>query len=180
MKGSGPLDMQKLLRCIFLSSILSVCFGQKPTLHLYGSKPDSGGWPVGKSLNWGAEQAIKEVQASGEFPFEVQISWHDDKCSRPVGMEQFISSVTAAEGRVFHGVIGSGCSSVCGGLHDIAPLYGLVVLSWGCSSPILSDGSTYPYFSRVSVSGAFHAIGWALLMRFFQWTQAGALRCCIE
>jgi len=127
---------------------------------------------------WGSQQAIADIAATGTVSFDVQVEWSDDTCGRQPAMKNFISQLSAplqTGESSFHGVIGSGCSSACGGLAELSPLWGIPVLSWGCSSPALSDSAQYPYFSRTSLSGAFHTKGWVLVARYFQWRRMASL-----
>ena len=81
-------------------------------------------------MDWVSKKAIAEIKADGRYPFDIEVDYFDDKCSRNFGMMQFITKASNLSGPNYHGIIGSGCSGVCGGIAEIAPLWGLVVLSW--------------------------------------------------
>ena len=49
----------------------------------------------------------------------------------------------------FDVIIGDACSTVCYPTSLLASAWNVPIISWGCTSEILSDKSAYPTFSRV-------------------------------
>ena len=64
---------------------------------------------------------------------------------------------------------------VCQPISLLAAAWGIPVVSWGCASPLLSDKTTYPTFSRVS--GPWTALGpmFDSIADIFNWTRVGII-----
>lgn len=110
--------------------------------------PFFGGWPVGRLVQPAFDLALREINANSSNIQFVGI-WGDSKCSPSYGPSNFVSLKKDHNVQI---VVGDGCSLACEPMAYLGGVWKAPQLSWGCSSPILSDKSRFPYFVRTSIS----------------------------
>jgi len=76
----------------------------------------------------------------------------DDQCVGSMGVNVLTKQMK--DHPEIGAILGSGCSGVCMPAATIAAGYEIPHVSWGCSSPALSDSATYPWFMRLVASDA--------------------------
>jgi len=91
----------------FLMMLVLLCLGPPlaqagPVLRLLGPRPDTGGWPVGGAMGWVSKKAIAEIKADEGYPFDIEVDYFNDKCSRNYGMKQFIMKAYLIWLRIFY------------------------------------------------------------------------------
>ena len=112
---------------------------QEP-VHLALLVPMSGSWPVGPQVAGAAALAVERVNANKSLM--LKLSWANSGCNPTQGL--------AAMGKLLRGkhridaVIGPGCSSACVVTSYLARGQEIPQLSWGCTSPSLSDKKEHP------------------------------------
>ncbi len=68
-------------------------------------------------------------------------------------------------------IIGDGCSSVCQPQALLSAAWGIPMISWGCTSPALSNKEIYPTFTRVDTTFVAFAPVLDAMLDFFGWTR---------
>src|SRR5271163_1183948 len=74
----------------------------------------------------------------------------------------------------------AGCSLVTTHVAEAAPEWNLVVLSYGASSPALSDRVRFPTLFRTHPSATIHNPTRIALMKKFKWTRIAILQSVEE
>ncbi len=111
--------------------------------------PWSQKWLVGPKIASAIILGIDEVGNRELLPgYEIDWIWRDSYCESSRGMAMAVDIWTSVPGGV-DGIIGDGCSVVCQPVSLLAAAWGIPVVSWGCTSPSLSNKETYPTFTRV-------------------------------
>lgn len=112
--------------------------------------PFSGGWAVGHQVQPGMDLALEEINSNNELLRGVTAVgiWGDSKCLASHGLSKFVSLVKE---RKVQAIIGDGCSVACEPMASLGGVWQVPQISWGCSSPILSDKSRFPYFIRTAM-----------------------------
>ena len=102
----------------------------------------------------------------------------DDQCNSASGVRVFMQQVLESEkaDKPLGALIGSGCSSVCAPVAQLCDVLQLPFMSWGCSSPALSDKTRFPFFLRTEPPDTFAASAWSDFMLHDQgWMEIGIL-----
>ncbi len=122
--------------------------GGNKTLTLGYSLPWSRGWNVGTMLAPAIVLGIREVHKR-QLLLGYEIEWmkRDSYCEPRRGMTIVVDMWASVEH--LDGIIGDGCSAVCQPQALLAAAWNIPVVAWWCSSPMLSDKSIYPTFTRV-------------------------------
>eukprot|EP00743_Colponemidia_sp_Colp-15_P007849 GILK01008502.1.p1 GENE.GILK01008502.1~~GILK01008502.1.p1 ORF type:complete len:856 (+),score=154.80 GILK01008502.1:16-2583(+) len=143
-------------------------------LVLGGFFPDSGGWPVGPYIRPAFELAIQHVNTNylGSSTYQFVGYSNDTKCAASTGLGALVDQRDKYDIDV---IIGDGCSISCQPQSQLATNWELTSISWGCSSPSLSDKVAYPYFLRTLGSDAKQAAVFADLCTNYGWSQVGTI-----
>ena len=122
------------------------------TLTLGCSIPWIRGWLIGGQIGSAVSIAIEEVHRRQLLPgYEIEWIWRDSYCEPRRGMAMAIDMWASVDH--LDGIIGDMCSVVCQPVSLLAAAWNIPVVSPTCSSPTLSDKSTYPTFSRLEGPG---------------------------
>jgi hypothetical protein len=132
------------------------------------------GWEVGEVCTAASELAMDEINARADLLPNTVLKGHfreklpaddpnslvgskvgqmagqfvtEDMCDGKMGVNVLVQQVKRHP--EIGGVLGSGCSGVCRPVSMTAAGFRIPVVSWGCSSPSLSDSVTYPWFTRL-------------------------------
>ena len=126
----------------------STCFcGAEESIHFALPIPLTGMWAVGLRIAGAAELAVNMVNADKSLlPGRVlKYSWADSGCSAKQGLTA-MGELLARESRI-DAVIGPGCSSACEVTSHLSEGQGIPQISWGCTSPTLSNKNEYQLVS---------------------------------
>ncbi len=122
------------------------------TLTLGCAIPWTQGWLIGGQISSAVSIAIEEIHRRQLLPgYEIEWIWRDSYCEPRRGMAMVIDMWVSVDH--LDGIIGGMCSVVCQPVSLLAAAWNIPVVSPTCSSPTLSDKSTYPTFSRVDGPG---------------------------
>ena len=143
---------------------------EKP-LHLAILLPMTGSWNMGTRIAGAAALAVKEVNTDSSLlaGFALEYSWADSGCSSKQGLAA-MGELLDQERKV-DALIGPGCSSACEVTSYLSGGHDIVQISWGCTSPTLSDHDAYPLFSRTVASEVEKIPAVLGLMRLYTWTK---------
>lgn len=139
-----------------------------------GAFPFSGGWPVGGLVQPSIDLALEEINKNEDvLPGVTAVGvWGDTKCLPSHGLSKFVSMV---KDNGIQALIGCGCSVACEPIASLGGAWQIPQISWGCTSPILSDKALFPYFLRT----AFHELGkigfFIALFKHFGWKRCATI-----
>ncbi len=138
------------------------------TLTLGFSIPWERGWTVGGTIGSAIVLGIKEVEKRQLLPgYDVEWVWGDTYCEPRQGMQVAVNMWNSVQD--LDALIGPVCSIVCLPVSLLATAWNIPLVSWGCTSPSLSDKSLHPTFSRTDgtvltlgpvFDGLAHMFGW--------------------
>ena len=132
------------------------------------------GWEIGYSIGPGIILGIEEVHRRQILPgYDIEWIWRDSQCEPNRGMQMAVDMWASVQD--LDAIIGDGCSNVCQPVSLLAAAWGIPMISWGCTSPSLSDKSMYPVFSRVEGTWLSLAPVFNALSDVFNWTTIAVL-----
>ena len=104
--------------------------------------------PVGETMGPVILQALQNVKTRGLLSiYDIELHWRDTQCNERIGEKMLID--VWRDNQDLDVIIGDACSTVCYPTSLLASVWNVPIISWGCTSEILSDKSAYPTFSRV-------------------------------
>ncbi|XP_026331181.1 gamma-aminobutyric acid type B receptor subunit 1-like, partial [Hyposmocoma kahamanoa] len=104
-----------------------------------------------------ARLAVKHVNQRGLLPgYRLHLITNDTKCDPGVGVDRFFHALyTERESRMVM-LLGTACSEVTESIAKIVPYWNIVQVSFGSTSPALSDRSEFPLFCRTVAPDSSH------------------------
>ena len=131
--------------------------------------PFSGEWDVGRMIAGAAALAVERVNADKAMlpKRRLEYSWADSGCSAQQGLKA-MGELLGRASRV-DVVIGPACSSACEVTGYLSGGQGIPQISYGATSPGLSDKNRFPLFSRTVAPETSKAPALIALMRNFDW-----------
>ncbi|KAF0306402.1 Gamma-aminobutyric acid type B receptor subunit 1 [Amphibalanus amphitrite] len=150
---------------------------EKKTLNLAGIFPISGteGWQGGQACLPAAQMAEEDVNAREDLlsGYILHMTWNDSKCEPGLGARVMYDLLYNKPQKLM--LIG-GCSTVCTTIAEAARMWNLMVLSYGSSSPALSDRKRFPTFFRTHPSATVHNPTRIKLFQLYGWTRIAILQ----
>eukprot|EP01129_Flabellula_baltica_P008338 TRINITY_DN3300_c0_g1_i1.p1 TRINITY_DN3300_c0_g1~~TRINITY_DN3300_c0_g1_i1.p1 ORF type:complete len:1002 (+),score=174.15 TRINITY_DN3300_c0_g1_i1:215-3220(+) len=148
-----------------------------PTLIKFATvAPYSGGFAVGNQVVPAALLAAKEINANPDIlpNFYLEPEVVDSECSGRVGLGKFVEYYEAS-GKSYMFVVGGGCSVVSQPLAQFTATTNMSMISWGSTSPSLSDKDLYPFFLRTVPPDTYQGRAWYILVKHFGWTRVATI-----
>ncbi|KAE8743833.1 hypothetical protein FOCC_FOCC009543 [Frankliniella occidentalis] len=99
------------------------------------------------------------------------VEWN---CDSGAGVDAFFHALYALRSRVTL-LLGSACEDVSESLAKVVPYWNIVQMSFGSTSPLLSDRHEFPLFSRTAAPQSSHDAARTALLRAFGWDSVAAL-----
>ncbi|XP_061380667.1 gamma-aminobutyric acid type B receptor subunit 2 [Danaus plexippus] len=117
-----------------------------------------------------AKLAIHHVNQRALLPgYELHLLTNDTKCDPGVGVDRFFHALyTERESRLIM-LLGTACSEVTESIAKIVPYWNIVQVSFGSTSPALSDRSEFPLFCRTVAPDSSHNPARIAFIRQFGW-----------
>ncbi|XP_061729709.1 gamma-aminobutyric acid type B receptor subunit 2 [Cydia pomonella] len=117
-----------------------------------------------------AQLAVQHVNRRGLLPgYKLHLFTNDTKCDPGVGVDRFFHALyTERESRMVM-LLGSACSEVTESIAKIVPYWNIVQVSFGSTSPALSDRSEFPLFCRTVAPDSSHNPARIAFIRQFGW-----------
>ncbi|XP_060803785.1 gamma-aminobutyric acid type B receptor subunit 2 [Amyelois transitella] len=117
-----------------------------------------------------ARLAVRHVNERGLLPgYKLQLITNDTECDPGVGVDRFFHALyTKRSSRVVM-LLGTACSDVTESIAKIVPYWNIVQVSFGSTSPALSDRSEFPLFCRTVAPDSSHNLARIAFIRKFGW-----------
>ncbi|KAM3963605.1 gamma-aminobutyric acid type B receptor subunit 3 [Aphomia sociella] len=117
-----------------------------------------------------ARLAVTHVNERALLPgYKMHLITNDTKCDPGVGVDRFFHALyTERESRMVM-LLGTACSEVTESIAKIVPYWNIVQVSFGSTSPALSDRSEFPLFCRTVAPDSSHNPARIAFIRQFGW-----------
>nr|CAI5822291.1 unnamed protein product [Callosobruchus analis] len=130
----------------------------------------------GESEMLAAKLAVNHVNRFNVIPgYRLQLLINDTKCDPGVGIDRFFYALYSNKKVLM--LLGSGCSNVTERLAQVVPYWNILQVSFGSTSPYLSDRNKFPLFFRTVAPDSSHndakihfikKFGWKVVATFTQ------------
>ena len=135
--------------------------------------PYTRGWPVGFKIASGVILGLEELQNRDLLPnVNITWEWRDTHCAAQQGVSAAVDLYQSLQ--AYGGIdafIGGGCSTVCQPVGLFSGSINIPQISFGCTSPTLSDKSTFTTFTRASATYTTLAPMYLRLVQEFLWNR---------
>ncbi|KAJ8273817.1 hypothetical protein GJAV_G00105840 [Gymnothorax javanicus] len=151
----------------------------KKKLYIGALFPMSGGWPGGQACRPSAQMALDLVNNRTDIlpDYELELIGYDSKCD-PGEATRLLYDLLYTEPIKI--VLMPGCSSVSTLVAEAARMWNLIVLSYGSSSPALSNRQRFPTFFRTHPSATLHNPTRVQLFQKWKWTKIATIQQTTE
>uniref|UniRef100_A0A8C7IKV8 Gamma-aminobutyric acid type B receptor subunit 1 n=1 Tax=Oncorhynchus kisutch TaxID=8019 RepID=A0A8C7IKV8_ONCKI len=141
--------------------------------------PMSGGWPGGQACLPSAQMALDLVNKRTDIlpEYELELIHYDSMCD-PGEATKLLYDLLYTE--PIKMVLMPGCSSVSTLVAEAARMWNLIVLSYGSSSPALSNRQRFPTFFRTHPSATLHNPTRVQLFQKWKWTKIATIQQTTE
>uniref|UniRef100_A0A8R1DI18 G_PROTEIN_RECEP_F3_4 domain-containing protein n=2 Tax=Caenorhabditis japonica TaxID=281687 RepID=A0A8R1DI18_CAEJA len=141
------------------------------TLHIGGTFPmesGSGGWAGGEACLPAVEMALEDVNSRHDIlpGYTLNMTNHNSQCQPGLAMQQLYDFLYKPPTKL---MLLTGCSPVTTVIAEAAPVWKLVVLSYGGSSPALSNRNRFPTLFRTHPSANMQNPTRIHIMEKFKW-----------
>ncbi|XP_018088676.1 gamma-aminobutyric acid type B receptor subunit 1 isoform X2 [Xenopus laevis] len=152
---------------------------RKRALHVGALFPMSGGWPGGQACQPAAQMALEDVNNRRDIlpEYELRLIHHDSQCD-PGQATRYLYELLYNDPIKI--MLMPGCSSVSTLVAEAARMWHLIVLSYGSSSPALSNRQRFPTFFRTHPSATLHNPTRAQLFKKWGWTKIATIQQTTE
>uniref|UniRef100_A0A8P4GDM8 Gamma-aminobutyric acid (GABA) B receptor, 1b n=1 Tax=Dicentrarchus labrax TaxID=13489 RepID=A0A8P4GDM8_DICLA len=169
----GKWDVPKpVCHCESLSSC-------KKKLYIGALFPMSGGWPGGQACLPAAQMAMDLVNNRTDIlpDYELELIHYDSMCDPGEATKLLYDLLYTEPIKI---VLMPGCSSVSTLVAEAARMWNLIVLSYGSSSPALSNRQRFPTFFRTHPSATLHNPTRVQLFQKWKWTKIATIQQTTE
>ncbi|XP_030637490.1 gamma-aminobutyric acid type B receptor subunit 1 isoform X2 [Chanos chanos] len=151
----------------------------KKKLYIGALFPMSGGWPGGQACLPSAQMALDLVNNRSDIlpDYELELIHYDSMCDPGEATKLLYDLLYTEPIKI---VLMPGCSSVSTLVAEAARMWNLVVLSYGSSSPALSNRQRFPTFFRTHPSATLHNPTRVQLFRKWKWTKIATIQQTTE
>ncbi|XP_055685134.1 gamma-aminobutyric acid type B receptor subunit 2 [Lutzomyia longipalpis] len=144
--------------------------GKVSLLGLFELSTRTGTRPEGHSELAAAQMAIRHINKRGLLPgYELELLANDTKCDPGVGVDRFFHALYTQHSTRMVMLLGSACSEVTESLAKVVPYWNIVQVSFGSTSPALSDRREFPLFYRTVAPDSSHNPARIAFIRRFGW-----------
>ncbi|CAJ1083642.1 gamma-aminobutyric acid type B receptor subunit 1-like isoform X1 [Xyrichtys novacula] len=177
---SGLLPRSSLTLSVLLFLLLCSCpaLGKKK-LYIGALFPMSGGWPGGQACLPSAQMALDLVNKRRDIlpDYELELIHYDSMCDPGEATKLLYDLLYTEPIKI---VLMPGCSSVSTLVAEAARMWNLIVLSYGSSSPALSNRQRFPTFFRTHPSATLHNPTRVQLFQKWKWTKIATIQQTTE
>ncbi|XP_062414615.1 gamma-aminobutyric acid type B receptor subunit 1 [Pungitius pungitius] len=151
----------------------------KKKLYIGALFPMSGGWPGGQACLPASRMALDLVNKRTDIlpDYELELIYHDSMCD-PGEATKLLYDLLYTEPLKI--VLMPGCSSVSTLVAEASRIWNLKVLSYGSSSPALSNRQRFPTFFRTHPSATLHNPTRVQLFQKWKWTKIATIQQTTE
>uniref|UniRef100_A0A158Q8V8 G_PROTEIN_RECEP_F3_4 domain-containing protein n=1 Tax=Elaeophora elaphi TaxID=1147741 RepID=A0A158Q8V8_9BILA len=151
-------------------------------LHIGGVFPmeaGSGGWAGGEACLPAVQIALQDVNANANIlpGYMLKLHYHNSKCQPGLAAKQMYELLYKAPTKL---MLLAGCSPVTTVFAEAAPVWNLVVLSYGGSSPALSNRHRFPTLFRTHPTANMQNPTRLKLFQKFKWKKITILQSVEE
>uniref|UniRef100_A0A0K0EVM9 IP03705p (inferred by orthology to a D. melanogaster protein) n=1 Tax=Strongyloides venezuelensis TaxID=75913 RepID=A0A0K0EVM9_STRVS len=139
----------------------------------------TGGWPGGQACLPAVQLALEDVNNDDRIlkGYELKLHHYNSKCKPGLAAKQLFELLYNPPVKL---ILLSGCSPVTTVIAEAAPVWNLVVLSYGASSPALSNRARFPTLFRTHPSANMHNPTRIKLFDKFKWKRITILQSVEE
>uniref|UniRef100_A0A8C5WP51 Gamma-aminobutyric acid type B receptor subunit 1 n=1 Tax=Laticauda laticaudata TaxID=8630 RepID=A0A8C5WP51_LATLA len=148
-------------------------------LHIGALFPMTGGWPGGQACLPSAQMALEDVNSRRDIlpDYELRLDHRDSECEPGVATKFLYELLYNDPIKI---ILMPGCSSVSTLVAEAARMWNLIVLSYGSSSPALSNRQRFPTFFRTHPSATLHNPTRVQLFKKWSWTKIATIQQTTE
>uniref|UniRef100_A0A8C5DVY8 G-protein coupled receptors family 3 profile domain-containing protein n=1 Tax=Gouania willdenowi TaxID=441366 RepID=A0A8C5DVY8_GOUWI len=163
---------------LLLLFLLRPCAGKKK-LYIGALFPMSGGWPGGQACMPSAQMALDLVNNRSDIlpDYELELIHYDSMCDPGEATKLLYDLLYTEPIKI---VLMPGCSGVSTLVAEAARMWNLIVLSYGSSSPALSNRQRFPTFFRTHPSATLHNPTRVQLFQKWKWTRIATIQQTTE
>nr|AKM17043.1 neurotransmitter gamma-aminobutyric acid [Anisakis simplex] len=170
------------IRCLLLLTRIMISFVDSVELHIGGVFPleaGSGGWAGGQACLPAVRMALYDVNHNPDVlpGYNLTLHHHNSKCQPGLAAKQMYELLYKPPVKLMLLV---GCSPVTTVVADAAPVWNLVVLSYGASSPALSNRQRFPTLFRTHPTANMQNPTRIQLFHKFNWRKITILQSVEE
>ncbi|XP_071549928.1 gamma-aminobutyric acid type B receptor subunit 1 isoform X2 [Panulirus ornatus] len=151
--------------------------GSEQLLNIGGIFPIGGsdGWQGGQACQPAAMLAMEDVNKRPDLlpGYKLNLAWNDSLCEPGLGAAVMYDLLYNPPTKL---MLLGGCSTVCTTIGEAAKMWNLVVLSYGSSSPALSDRQRFPTFFRTHPSATVHNPTRIRVMQKYNWSRVAIIQ----
>uniref|UniRef100_A0A672Z337 Gamma-aminobutyric acid (GABA) B receptor, 1b n=1 Tax=Sphaeramia orbicularis TaxID=375764 RepID=A0A672Z337_9TELE len=168
-------DLSQRSRCCKFNLILHSI----KKLYIGALFPMSGGWPGGQACLPAAQMALDLVNNRTDIlpDYELELIYYDSMCDPGEATKLLYDLLYTEPIKI---VLMPGCSSVSTLVAEAARMWNLIVLSYGSSSPALSNRQRFPTFFRTHPSATLHNPTRVQLFQKWKWTKIATIQQTTE
>ncbi|XP_068591232.1 gamma-aminobutyric acid type B receptor subunit 1 [Cebidichthys violaceus] len=151
----------------------------KKKLYIGALFPMSGGWPGGQACMPSAQMAMDLVNNRSDIlpDYELELIHYDSMCDPGEATKLLYDLLYTEPIKI---VLMPGCSGVSTLVAEAARMWNLIVLSYGSSSPALSNRQRFPTFFRTHPSATLHNPTRVRLFQKWKWTRIATIQQTTE
>ncbi|XP_062553240.1 gamma-aminobutyric acid type B receptor subunit 2 [Armigeres subalbatus] len=117
-----------------------------------------------------AQLAVQHINRRGLLlGYTLKLLTNDTKCDPGVGIDRFFHALYTHQDKRIMMVLGSACSEVTESLAKVVPYWNIVQVSFGSTSPALSDRREFPLFYRTVAPDSSHNPARIAFIKHFGW-----------
>ncbi|CAG5115624.1 unnamed protein product, partial [Candidula unifasciata] len=145
------------------------------TLTIGGIFPMSGSWAGGVGCLPAVKMALEDVNNRTDIlpDYKLEMQFDDSQCKPGLGTKVLYQLLYDKPTKL---LVLTGCSIVSTFVAQAAKMWKLVVLSYGGSSPALSNRERFPTFFRTHPSGTLHNPIRVKVFKKFKWTKISTIQ----
>ncbi|XP_022221544.2 gamma-aminobutyric acid type B receptor subunit 1 [Drosophila obscura] len=144
--------------------------GKIVLLGLFELSTKRGPRPDGISELGAATMAVEHINRKQLLPgYTLELVTNDTQCDPGVGVDRFFHAIYTQPSTRMVMLLGSACSEVTESLAKVVPYWNIVQVSFGSTSPALSDRREFPYFYRTVAPDSSHNPARIAFIRRFGW-----------
>ncbi|XP_042202554.1 gamma-aminobutyric acid type B receptor subunit 1-like [Callorhinchus milii] len=151
----------------------------KRRLYIGALFPMKGAWPGGQACLPAASMALRHVNNRQDIlpGYQLQLIHHDSMCNPGKSTKYLYELLYNDPIKI---ILMPGCSSVSTLVAEAARMWNLIVLSYGSSSPALSNRQRFPTFFRTHPSATLHNPTRVQLFKRWGWTKIATIQQTTE
>ncbi|XP_051153184.1 uncharacterized protein LOC127276638 isoform X2 [Leptopilina boulardi] len=132
--------------------------------------------PEGPSELQAAKLAIDKINQMELLPkFHLRLHHNDTQCDPGVAVDRFFHAIYSSnKNSLMPLLLGTACSEVSETLAKIVPYWNVVQVSFGSTTPALSDPTEFPLFIRTVAPDSSHNSARIALIKHFGWDTVSA------